>query len=397
MSTAADLRATLDAKRAAAGAFLDAFKSEDGTYNMPTEKVGEFRKRNAELDDLQAEWEQAVEAEKAEAVEAVKAESQGRIIKDEAPVEQKDDRDLFTKGVEANAKALKALADGATGTVRFPIERKALMDITDITNENNFMGYEQSALYFGNVEPYFPHGVVNSNNVRGYIQSTDTDNAAFVANATAATDSAFVWTLTTDEVEDVQSWVPVARDILSDVPQLQSVVTGMLAKRLQKAVNAGILVGNGTSPNIWGVFTRTGVQTQAKGADPTMDAVHKAITKVRVTGDADPNLAVFHPNDWEAIRLTRTGEGVYILGAPTEAGPMRIWGIPVVVSSGMTENTAGVLDTSFTTIYEAGSPGVEVSTEHSTYFTERKLAIMVNRRLAAFHWRPNAACTVTGI
>ena len=171
----------------------------------------------------------------------------------------------------------------------------------------------------------------------------------------------------------------------------------MLAKRLQKHVNLRLLMGDGSTPDIWGVFLRTGVQTQAKGVDPTFDAIHKAITKVNVTGDANANLAVFHPNDWQDIRLTRTTDGVYILGNPADSGPMRLWGLPVVVSSGMTENTGGVVDTSYTTIFENGGLNVEVSTEHSTYFTERKIAVSLSRRLAAFHYRPNAACTITGI
>jgi HK97 family phage major capsid protein len=171
----------------------------------------------------------------------------------------------------------------------------------------------------------------------------------------------------------------------------------MLAKRLQKKSSGYILTGTGTTPVPWGVFIRTGFQTQAKGADPTFDAIHKAITKVAVTGDADPNLAVFHPNDWQDIRLTRTVDGVYILGNPTEVGPMRIWGLPVVLSTGMTEGTGGVVDTSFTTIFDNGGLVVEVSTEHSTYFTERKLALSLVRRFAAFHYRPKAAATITGI
>jgi HK97 family phage major capsid protein len=206
-----------------------------------------------------------------------------------------------------------------------------------------------------------------------------------------------VWTPTTDEVEVVQTWIPASRPLLDDEPQMQSVITGMLAKRLQKTVSDDLLVGSGATPVIWGMFTRTGFQTQAKGVDPTFDAIHKAITLCRVTGDANPNLAVFHPNDWQDIRLTRTTDGIYILGNPTEAGPMRIWGLPVVVSTGMTQNTGGVVDTSFTTIFENGGVVVEASTEYSTYFTERTIALAVSRRLAAFHYRPAAACTITGI
>lgn len=407
MSTAAELRAKLDASRAATGAFLAAFKKTDGTYDMPTDKVGEFQKRNDEMNDLAVQWEAAVVAEKDAAIEAVESKSQGRMaveaeVKDVPQgIQTKADFErAFAKGVSANADMLKHLASGGTGTARFelPADLKTVVTIgTSYATQPAQVGREESALFFGDVEPYFPHGQVSSASVVGYIQTTDTDNAAAVAEVTAVTDSAFVWTPTTDEVEDVQTWIPISRNLLSDEPQMRSVIGGMLAKRLQKKSSGYILNGTGTTPVPWGVFIRTGVQTQAKGTDPTMDAFHKAITKVAVTGDASPNLIAMHPNDWQDIRLTRTSDGIYILGNPADAGAMRLWGLPVVATTGMTENTGGVVDTSYTMIFENGGVVVEASTEHSTYFTERKVALALSRRFAAFHYRPSAACTVTGI
>jgi len=405
MSTAAELRAQVDAKRAASAAFLEAFKGTDGQYDMPTEKVGEFRNRNDELDTLQKEWESAVEAEKAEAIEEVKSESQGRKVqaevKDTKPtgIKTKDDLDAaFTKGFTDNAALLKSMSVGGRGTASFDIgsNLKTIVDIADITNANDFVGYAPDAINVGDVESFLPHGQIASNNVRYYILNADTSNAAYVANVTAATDAVLTWTLTTDQVEDIQAWIPVGRDILSDIPQLQSTITTMLASRLQKVASAALLVGTGTTPVIWGMFTRTNFQTQAKGTDPVFDAIHKGLTKVRNVG-AEPNLCVLHPNDYEGIRLTRTTDGIYLMGSPMDAGPARIWGLPIVVSVGMTENTGGVVDTSYTTIFENGPLSVEISTEHSTYFTERKLAISLTRRMAAAHWLPTAACTITGI
>lgn len=400
MSTAAELRAQRDAKRDAAAAFLEAFKKSDGQYDMPTEKVGEFRKRQDEVNDLSKAWESALESEKDAAIKAVEEKSQGRIVKDEQPVGITTKRDLsnvLRKGFEDQRFADYQLGD-APKRFAIPADLKTVLTIgTSYAEQPAQVGRAESALFYGDVEPYFPHGVADSASVVGYIQSTDTDNAAFVAEVTAATDSAFVWTPVTDEIEDVQTWIPASRNLLADQSQMQSTITGMLAKRLQKKVSAAILVGNGSTPIIWGCFTRTSFQTQAKGTDPVFDAIHKAITKVRVTGDAEPNLAVFHPNDWQDIRLTRTTDGVYILGNPTDGGEMRIWGLPVVVSTGMTEHTGGVVDTSYTTIFENGGLTVEVSTEHSTFFTERTIAISLVRRLGAFNYRPTAACTITGI
>ena len=412
MPSAAALGADLTRKQQEHGTWLAQFKQEDGGYTMSAEQTAEFRKRNAELDTLGAARDLQAEAEKSAAAAESKLAPQGTIAANKGggvDIEYKEVTGSIETKAQLNAAFKSSFEKHATAIenyqlndapIRFGIgaNLKTIVDLTtSYDTQPTQVGRTESALFFGDAEPFFPHGQVSSDSVVGYIQTTDTDNAAAVAENTAASESAFAWTKTTDEVEDIRTWIPISRNLLSDEPQMQSVITGMLAKRLQKKSSGYILTGTGTTPVPWGVFIRTGFQTQAKGTDPTFDAIHKAITLVSVTGDADPNLAIFHPNDWQDIRLTRTVDGVYILGNPTESGPLRLWGLPVVVTTGLSEGTGGVVDTSFTTIFENGGLVVEVSTEHSTYFTEGTMAIALVRRFAAWHGRPAAAATITGI
>ena len=408
MPSVTTLAADLTRKQEEHGVWLGQFKNADGGYDMSAEQVAEFRKRHGELDSLAETLDTAKEIEKSAASAAEKLAPQGRLVKDGGDPEIKDHSGVHTKGqLDIAFKSAFAKHGPAIATyqlndapIRFGIGA-GLKTIVDLTTSFDTLatgvGQAGSALFFGDAEPFFPHSPVSSDTVRGHIQTTDTDNTAATAENAAATDSVFNWTATTDEIENVRTWIPASRNLLSDEPQMQGIITGMLAARLQKKSSGYILTGTGTTPVPWGVFIRTGFQTQAKGADPVFDAVHQALTKVRVTGDADPNLAIFHPNDWEEIRLARTTDGVYILGNPVEAGPMRLWGLPVIVSTGMTEGTGGVVDMSFTTIFENGGVSVEVSTEHSTYFTEGTIAIALSRRFGAFHYRPSAAATITGI
>ena len=409
MATSAELSVTLADKRQEHGAFLSALKDDSGGYDMSVEQVEQFNKRNDELTELQKGYETALRVEKSASdleAAAAKALPQGRIVndvdvKDAAPVDPRTAlRKAWKSGIESQDSVLKAMAGGARGTARWnlPANLKTIVDLTtSYDTQPTQVGREESALFFGDVESFFPSSPVTSDSIVGYIQTTDTDNAAAVAENTAATDSAFVWTPVTDEVEDVQDWIPISRILLGDEPQMRGVITGMLAKRLQKKVSGYILTGTGTTPVPWGVFIRSGFQTQARGSDPVFDACHKLLTKLRVTGDANPNLFVFHPNDAENLRLTRTNDGIYIMGNPDQGSEFRLWGLPVVISTGMTENTGGAVDTSYSMVFSNGGLTVEVSTEHSTFFTERKLALSLVRRLGIFHYRPAAAGTVTGI
>lgn len=413
MATSAVLGTELANLRKQHGDWLASFKNADGAYDMSAEQVGEFNKRNDELNQKQAAYDQALLIEKAAAENEAKLAGVGRLVKGEQPDGDISHKaiapDIATKaGLDAafksaltkHAPALDAIAKGGRGSFSFELGTtlKTLLQTTAHAPQADRQGTFQSALYFGDVEDFFPHGSTGSKSIDYYIQTTDTDNAAAIAQGSAVTDSAFAWTLTTDPVETVQAWIPMTHEAVADNVGFQSTVTGMLARRLQKKSNNLILAGDGNTPNPTGVFIRSGFQTQAKGSDPAMDAIHKAITLVNVTGDANANLIVMHPTDWQTVRLTRTADGVYILGNPSDATTPRLWGLPVAQSTGIgAAGTAGVIDTSFHEVVEREGVVVEVSTEHSTYFTERKVAVMLYRRFAVASYRPSAACTVTGL
>jgi hypothetical protein len=408
MATATELSGVLTTKRQEHTAWLATFK-KDGGYDMPTDQVGEFQKRNEELDKLQGEYETALVVEKSAAQNEAKLAPQGRIISggSEEPYEGKikspEGLEAAFKGAfKQHGPALKALADGGTGTVRFelPVESKTLVTLADHYPPAERLRTTGMAAFYGDVEDLFAPGSTDSSNIEYFIQTTNTTNAAAVAEGSAVTDSAYVWTKTTDEVETIQAWIPVTREFLNNNAGMQSMVTGRLGYELQAKVNQQLLSGTGTTPQLWGAFIRVGFQTQAKGADPVFDAIGKAIKLVTITGDAPADAIVMHPTDWWNMRLTRTTQGIYILGNPGDAGAtFSLWGLPVRVSTGIgAAGTAGVgAFKQYAQVFNNGGVVVEASTEHSTYFTERKVALAVSRRLSVASFRPSAFATVTGL
>jgi len=131
------------------------------------------------------------------------------------------------------------------------------------------------------------------------------------------------------------------------------------------------------------------------------DTILKAIDDVAVAGDATPDAVVMHPTDWMNIALTRTVDGVYILGNPgNPISAPTLWGLPVRITTTVAAAAGTACVGAFRTMAQVFSNGglvVEVSTEHSTYFTERKVALAVSRRLAAVNYRPTAFSKVTGL
>jgi HK97 family phage major capsid protein len=178
---------------------------------------------------------------------------------------------------------------------------------------------------------------------------------------------------------------------------VRAYLDGRLRFGARQKLDSQVLVGTGVDPALRGILNAGGVQSQAKSTDPTFDAIHKAMTKVRVTGRASPNAIAMHPNDWEAIRLTRTADGIYIMGNPSVAGPMTLFGISIALTDAITENTALVGDfANFCQLFERR--GVQVQLGYvGDQFTQGKATLRADLRVAFATLRPPAFCKVTGI
>jgi len=230
-------------------------------------------------------------------------------------------------------------------------------------------------------------------------ETTRTHSAAERTEGAAYAESTFILTQQSSTVRSIGDSVTVTDEQLEDVAGVEGYLNQRLTFGIRQRLDSQVLVGDGVAPNLTGLTDdgNTGLQTQAKGADPVPDAVYKAMVLVRVTGRAFPNAFVVHPNDWRDVRLLRTADGIYIFGSPSEAGPERLWGNRVVQSDALSEGTGLVGDfANFCALYERR--GVEIQVGYvSTQFIEGERTIRAGLRVAFVSYRGAAFCTVTGI
>ncbi|MFH0882321.1 MAG: phage major capsid protein [bacterium] len=242
-----------------------------------------------------------------------------------------------------------------------------------------------------------PMGTTNQAAVVYMEETTLTLNAAEKNEGAAYAESAFALTQRSVTVQKITTSVPVTDEQLDDVPQVQGYLDRKLRYDLMQRLDSRILVGTGVSPLLLGINNKPSVQTQAKGADPVPDAIHKGIVLVRVTGRAEPNVVVMHPNDWQDVVLLRDNAGNYIWGNPSGPITARIWGLPVVETTAQTENTAVVGD--FANFSELVTrKGVEVQIGYvNADFTLGQKTIRADMRCAVIWYRASAFCLVSGL
>lgn len=243
-----------------------------------------------------------------------------------------------------------------------------------------------------------------NSNVIVYLQQEPLVNsAAAVAEGAEKPEASLSVERVTEIVEKIAVALPVTDEQLADVAQARSFIDSQLSFMVREELESQILTGDGSSPDLHGLLASDrlaanggGVQAQALGGDTVPDAVYKAIVKVRVTGRDEPTAAVFHPNDWTPVRLLKTSDGMYIWGPPMDPGPERIWGLRVVQTTGMTENTALVGNFRRAILFQREGLTMKVGYVDDQ-FIKNTQTILAELRAALAVVREASFCTVTGI
>ncbi len=228
-------------------------------------------------------------------------------------------------------------------------------------------------------------------------ETTFTNSAAERSEGGAYAESAFALTQRSVPVESVGTSLPVTDEQLEDEEGVRAYLNQRMGFTVRQRLDTQVVAGDGTPPNLKGTLNVASINSQAKGTDNVPDAVYKGMDLVRVTGRAQPNVVLFHPTDWQAVRLLKTADGSYVWGSPSEAGPARIWGLPVVISTAMTENTAIVGDYArFSALHVRKGLVVETGYVNDD-FTDGRVTIRAGLRCAIVHYRAAAFTQVTGV
>jgi hypothetical protein len=194
----------------------------------------------------------------------------------------------------------------------------------------------------GRILDLIPQERTNAPAVHYFAETTAATAAAAVAEGAAKPESTPVWTEVTATVRKLAHHTRVNDEVVADFDAFRQVIGNSMLAGLIATENAQLITGTGVAPNLLGLATNPSVLTVGS-ARTDLDGVAAGFAAVRVgAAHCDPDVVVMHPNDWYSagfLLAKETTGGSLVRSLVTAVKPM-LWGVPVILSEYMTENTA---------------------------------------------------------
>lgn len=224
----------------------------------------------------------------------------------------------------------------------------------------------------------------------GFTNSADTHTET---GGTAKPQSEIKFDIVTTSVTTIAHWVLATRQILDDVPALQSYIDGRLRYGLKLVEEDQLLNGGGTGTDLNGIYTQASTPTANLAiveAPSKIDVIRVAMLQAALA-ELPANGVVLNPIDWFGIETTKDANENYVIGNPQDSTQPRLWGLPVVATQAMA--AGNYLVGSFgmgAQIFDREDARVEISTEDDQNFRKNLVTILAEERLALAVYRPEA-------
>jgi HK97 family phage major capsid protein len=184
--------------------------------------------------------------------------------------------------------------------------------------------------------------------------------AAMVAEGGAFPESTATFQEYTQTLEKIGDTIPITEEALRDTSRLAGEVERFLGVNISIVEDTQLLSGNGTSPNIKGIYTYASAYTAA--ASGITDAnIYDLIVKMSeniTSGNGSkyrPNFVIMNIADINKFKLKKDSTNNYIVPPFTSESGMVIDGIRVIENNGLTANTLVMGDSRYAEIWEDGA------------------------------------------
>lgn len=195
------------------------------------------------------------------------------------------------------------------------------------------------------------------------------------------------------KVVTIAHFIRATKQVLADVPMLQSYVNTRLTYGLKLVEDRQLLKGSGVGINLNGIYTQAtayanpGITVQNETA---IDRLRLALLQAELA-EYDADGIVLNPIEWAAIELLKTTTNEYLFSNPRFVTQAGLWGRPVVTTKALdaTEFLVGS--------FQQGAQGWDredvnlvIALQDADNVTKNMVTLLVEERLALTVYRPEA-------
>lgn len=298
---------------------------------------------------------------------------------------------VLTAGAEfIKSEQFKQLVAGNVQRARLEVKN------TIVSNGNTVFPQQNAGIIRGDFLPLTIRALFNAipvstNMVNSLREASWVNNAAEVSQGAAKPESELTFEQYNVPITTVAHWIKVSNQLLADAPAVTAYIDQRLRDGLAQKIDAQLLLGNGSSPNLSGL-TDSGnyVAYTATTDDNLVDAINRAKWTLWATGNT-PDTVIVNPADWGAMELAResVGGGMYLYGAPGTVAQPNAFGLRIVVSNNMPQGQFLVGNISGSTaLYVRQGATVEMGYVDDD-FTNNLVTIRAEERLGLGVERPS--------
>jgi HK97 family phage major capsid protein len=279
--------------------------------------------------------------------------------------------------------------DGQTQKARFEVKNSTTTGGDATVAPDRKAGVVPGASQMLTLESMLTALPTASNAIEYTREASFVNNADAVAEAGAKPETTITFELKSMPMSTIAHWTKISKQLAEDAPALAAYINFRMTYGVDQATETQIGTGDGVGANLSGLlvaanYTAHGIAAAALGSTlPQHVLVRKVIALLHNTG-YKPDAILLNPIDFgelEIDALTTTSNAARI--TIDSAGQPWIWGVPIVQSSAITQDS--FLVGSFgqaATLHNRQSTVVELSDSDGDNFQKNLITVRAERRVA---------------
>lgn len=296
--------------------------------------------------------------------------------------------------------ALKGLTEGNYNAAKFEVKAAGDMSISgnttgDVAEIDRIAGIKAEALRADHIRGLLPQGSTNAQTISYVKEANPEDGAAAVAEGTTLAKSDIDLTESTVKLEKIGTFMRITEEMINDIPALTSFLSARIPQRILAAEDNEILNGDGSTPNLDGLFTdgtafAAGGFANAIESANEFDALMVGLNQLQLA-NYKANVILLNPTDLHKIVLLKSTANEYLKNQIYQGLQPQIGGVPIVTNTAVTAGKFLMMDSnSATQFWIRQNLAVEFSKDDSTNFRDGFVTVRATERVALTNYEPKA-------